>query len=213
MSNPTEEFLPALRYHVLTPLYDVGIRLTMPERHFKDSLINAAKITAGHRVLDVGCGTGTLLQMIAVRVPEAILSGIDPDERILMRARRKLAADVTLDRGSATALPYHDENFDRVLSSLVIHHLPGPAKATAFREIHRVLRTDGEFHLADFGAPDSATMLVASFLTEKIGREAVTENFRGLLPAMLEAAGFHDVTETARFRTIFGVLRLLRGVR
>lgn len=138
---------------------------------------------------------------------------MDPDERILRRARRKMGGSARLEQASATQLPFASETFDRVLSTLTFHHLTSDEKIAAMREVFRVLKPAGEFHLGDFGQPDSWFMRIASFLTEKIGREHVQENHRGMLPAMLESAGFAMVHETARFGTAFGVLRCLRAIR
>jgi SAM-dependent methyltransferase len=110
-------------------------------------------------------------------------------------------------------LPYAAESFDLVLSSLVFHHLTCGEKVQAMREIHRVLAPGGEIHLGDFGEPDSRVMQVVSFLTEKIGREHVADNFAGMLMPMLEGAGFTMVEETGRLTSIFGVLRTIRAFK
>jgi ubiquinone/menaquinone biosynthesis C-methylase UbiE len=209
-------FIPALGRDALTPIYDLGIRLTLPERRFKTRLIESAHITAGMRVLDVGCGTGTLLLIAAELAPDAVLLGVDIDDRILERARRKIAArglPIQLERGSATDLPYADGSFERLLSTLAFHHLTREEKARAFTEAHRVLRPGGELHVGDFGAPDTRYARVASFLTEKLGGEHVQENYGGLLPAMAREAGFVAIEETGRFGTIVGVLRSFRAAR
>ena len=216
LPEPGTTFIPALRHTALTPAYDVLIRLTMPEVRFKQELIDAAAIDTGQRVLDIGCGTGTLLLMIAERHPDVLLAGVDPDPRVLQRAQRKIAQSgrsVALRQASATALPYAPETFDLVLSSLVFHHLTCTEKLQAMREIHRVLTPGGELHLGDFGEPDSRLMRVVSFLTEKIGQEHVADNFAGMLMPMLEGAGFTMVEETGRFTSIFGVLRTIRAFK
>jgi SAM-dependent methyltransferase len=205
-------FIPALQHDILTPAYDVLIRLTIPELRFKTHLIRSAAIAAGHRVLDVGCGTGTLLLLASKCHRDATFIGIDPDLRIVRRARRKVPA-ATFELASAAALPFDADSFDRVLSTLTFHHLTREEKLVTMREIFRVLRPNGQFHLGDFGKPDSFAMRVASFLTEKIGREHVEENFAGMLPSMLAAAGFTKVEETGRFTTIFGVLRITRAAK
>lgn len=217
-SDKTEKrpFIPALGRDALTPIYDLGIRLTLPERRFKSRLIDSARLVAGMRVLDIGCGTGTLLLLAAEAEPEAVLAGIDIDDRILERARRKVAVAglrIELERASAIELPYADGSFERVFSTLAFHHLTRADKARAFAEAHRVLRSGGELHLGDFGAPDTRYSRVASFLTEKIGGEHVQENYGGLLPAMARDAGFVSVEETGRFGTIVGVLRSLRAAK
>lgn len=209
-------FIPALGRDALTPIYDLGIRLTLPERRFKSRLIESAHLAAGMHVLDVGCGTGTLLLLAAQAAPEALLVGVDIDDRIVERARRKIAIaglPIRLERASATELPYGDGSFERVLSTLAFHHLTRDEKARAFAEAHRVLRPGGELHLGDFGAPDTRYSRVASYLTEKIGGEHVQENYGGLLPAMARDAGFVSVEETGRFGTIFGVLRSFRAAK
>lgn len=216
MPGPRTAFIPALRHEALTPAYDFLIRLTMPEVRFKEELIDVAAIDTGQRVLDVGCGTGTLLSMIAERHPDALLAGVDPDPQVLQRAQRKIAQtghSVAFRQGSATALPYAAESFDLVVSSLVFHHLTCGEKLQAMREIHRVLAPGGELHLGDFGEPDTRAMRVVSFLTEKIGREHVADNFAGMLMPMLEGAGFTMVEETGRHTSIFGVLRTIRAFK
>jgi ubiquinone/menaquinone biosynthesis C-methylase UbiE len=208
-----EHFVPALSHDALTPAYDFLIALVMPERRFKSALIDAAAIDTAHRVLDVACGTGTLLQMVAERHPSAALTGIDIDPKVLARAKTKVGTKAVVELASATAMPFASGAFDIVLSSLAFHHLTREEKVAAMREVHRVLRSGGEFHLGDFGPPHTPGMRIASFLTEKIGREHVADNFAGLLVPMLHYAGFGLVEETARFASIFGTLRTLRAVK
>jgi len=214
--NRHNGYIPALKYDFLTPLYDLLIRLTLPERRFKMRLIESAYIAPGDEVLDVGCGTGTLLILAANRAPGAKLTGVDADERVLRRARQKIARaglSVCLDQGLATSLPYAERSFDRVISSLVFHHLTAGEKQIAFAEAFRVLRAGGELHLGDFGEPDTRWMRIVSLLTEKLGREHVQENFLGMLPAMARQAGFAPVEQIGHFHTAFGVLRCLRAVK
>lgn len=209
-------FIPALGRDAFTPIYDLGIRLTMPERRFKSQLIESAHLAAGMRVLDLGCGTGTLLLLAAEAAPDTRLVGVDIDDRILERARRKISMEglsIQLERASAIELPYADGSFERVLSTLAFHHLTREDKVRAFAEAYRVLRPGGELHLGDFGPPDTRYSRAASYLTEKIGGEHVQENYGGLLPAMARDAGFVSVEETGRFGTIFGVLRSFRAAR
>ena len=94
------------------------------------------------RVLDLGCGTGTLTIMIKQAHPEAEVVGLDGDPAVLEIARTKAmqaGVKISLDHGMAFHPPYQDNSFDRVLSSLVIHHLTTENKQRAMHEIYRIL--------------------------------------------------------------------------
>ncbi len=81
----------------------------------------------------------------------------------------RTSRSVVLRQASATALPYPDESLDLVFTSLVLHHQTRSEKLEAMREVHRILAPGGEFHLGDFGQPDSRVTRVLSFLTEETG--------------------------------------------
>ncbi len=154
-NHQTAKFIPALGNDLLTPLYD-PLLWFMRESRFKTDLIEQAQISNGNRVLDVGCGTGTLAIMTKKRHPEAEVVGIDADSKILGIARVKAAkAGITLtfDQGMADQLPYADSSFNRVLSSLFLHHLSTEQKLRTLAEVFRILRPDGGFEVVDFGPP------------------------------------------------------------
>ena len=110
----------------------------------------------------------------------------------------------------AYALPYPDRSFERVVSSLVLHHLTGADKLRAFKEVRRVLKPGGEFHIVDFGRPHGPVGWLFSQGMRHL--EETKENFDGKLPGLLRDAGFQDVTETAAMTTIFGPISLLRAM-
>lgn len=187
-----EKYIPALSFDWLTPLYDPLIRWFMPESKFKTRLVKQAHIQGGHRVLDLGCGTATLTILIKQTHPDAEVIGLDGDAKILEIARKKAAqvgAEITLEKGMAFHLLYADNSFDRVLSSLVLHHLTVENKQRALAEVFRVLEPNGELHVADFRRPNKS------------------------LPPMLREVGFEEVEEYAKYRTIFGTLSLWRARR
>ena len=213
MNQPNDQFIPALGSDLLTPLYDPLLWL-MREKRFKRDLIEQAKITNGDRVLDVGCGTGTLAIMTKRIHPDAEVVGIDADSKILGIARDKAARagiNVTLDQGMADQLPYADSSFDRVLSSLFLHHLSTENKRRTLREVFRVLRPHGRFDVVDFGLPRTFYSRLLARLTAK--SEEVAVNVKGLLPEMFREAGFEKVAETKQFMTITGALSFYRGTK
>jgi ubiquinone/menaquinone biosynthesis C-methylase UbiE len=121
--------------------------------------ISYANIKAGHHILDIGCGTGTLAIMLKRQFPSTHVTGIDPDLKALQRAQLKTAraaVSVQLDRGFADELPYKEDSFDRVFSSFMFHHLEGRERADMLREVRRILRPGGSFHLLDFVANNTS---------------------------------------------------------
>lgn len=146
------DFIPALRFHWLTSIYDPILRWTMRESSFKNRLIQQIQLRSGQRVLDLGCGTGTLTLLIKQANPNTEVFGLDADPKVLEIARGKNASvgmDIIFDQGMSFELPYPDHSFDRVVSCLMFHHLSHESKKATLDEIYRVLKPDGELHLAD----------------------------------------------------------------
>jgi len=212
----SERYVPALGRDSLTALYDPLIRLTTRERTFKERLLEQTGLEPGQRVLDIGCGTGTLDIWIKEREPGTELVGIDGDPAVLKRARQKAdkaGFDIGFREALADDLPFEDASFDRVVSSLVFHHLPREVKERSAAEIARVLRPEGELHVADWG-PGDPLMRLAFFTTQLLdGFERTRDNVAGRLPAIFEAAGLRDVRERQRLRTISGSMVLLSATR
>src|SRR4051795_2256125 len=216
---PTEprRYLPALRFPALTRLYDPVVRATTREGRFKELLVEQAAPAAGQRILDIGCGTGTLAIQVKRHEPEAEVAGLDADPEMLAQAKRKAqraGVELELTEGFSIELPYEDASFDRVLSTLFFHHLDPEPKRQSAREIARVLRPGGELHVADWGAPSDPVM-AAAFLGIRLldGFENTAENFHGELPRIFEEAGLDQAEETARLRTVLGTLAIYRAER
>ena len=158
------EFVPALRFHALTPWYDRVVAWTVRDEALKAQVAAAVRPQSGERILDLGCGTGTLLLAIAAQAPGLTLTGLDADTRILAQARDKAAAaGVPIDfvDGWSHALPFPAAHFDVAVSSLFLHHLWPDFKRAALRELFRVVRPGGRLVIADFGRASSPWRRVA----------------------------------------------------
>lgn len=210
-------YLPALRFDLLTPIYDPLVALTTRERRFKSELLRLADLQQGHRVLDVGCGTGTLAIRAAQQRPGIDMVGIDGDPAVLTRAHHK-AADARLrvgfEQAYSTDLPFPDHSFDRVLSSLFFHHLPTDQKQRTLAEIARVLTPGGRLHVADWGKPTNVAMRLLAWPLQLLdGVEYTADNIAGRLPDFMRTAGLTNIAVQATFSTAFGTMALYRAER
>lgn len=211
-----QNYIPALKYHWLTRFYDPVMRL-LPEDALFDDLVGEAALRPGDHVLDMGCGTGALTIKLAKSCPEADVVGIDIDPEVLEIARRKFrdeTLDIDFKEGSASELPFDDDHFDVVTSSLVFHHLTPSVKRQVFAEIHRKLKPGGRLLIADWGETRSWMMRTAFLGVQLLdGFETTEDNRRGNLMPMMEDAGFNEVQEVIRKRTFLGVLALYTAVK
>ena len=210
-----DKYIPALGYDWLTRVYDPLVRLTTREITFKRALIDQADIHAGQRVLDLACGTGTLAVLIKRKYPLTEVLGIDGDPKILTIAIRKAEqnrVEIDFEEGMSSELPYADQSLDRVLSSLFFHHLTRRNKLITLREAFRVLKPEGELHIADWGLPASFFMRIVSQGIRLLdGTETTDDNFSGLLPSLVTETGFHCAEVPTHFNSLFGTIRLIKA--
>jgi len=145
--------VPAAGFHFLTPFNDAVCAALGYGARFRDGLVHDLAPAPGERILDIGCGTGVLAARIASRVPGARVVGIDPDaraQRLTARRARAAVAGVSHCVAPGERLPFADSSFDRIVSSLALHHVPDAAKARVLQEARRVLSSGGTLLLADF---------------------------------------------------------------
>jgi ubiquinone/menaquinone biosynthesis C-methylase UbiE len=214
-SRKKTDIIPALAFESLTRYYDVVVSWTCREETFKAALVHqveqSVSLEALVTVLDVGCGTGTLLKMLLKARPLAKLHGLDADSTVLDLARGKLGEQVVLAKGFAHEMPFSSASMDIVTSSLFFHHLTTNQKRKALTEIRRLLRSRGTLHVADWGKPSSLLMRSLFLVIQLLdGFDTTQDSVTGLLPQLMADAGFVDVTCTSSFSTVFGTIRLFK---
>jgi len=197
-------FLPAAGHELLLPIYDPFTKLFGFDR-VRRMLLDQAALQPYHRVLDVGCGTGTLAVLIKRLYPAVDVVALDPDPKALARAQRKAGragVSIRFDRGFSDALGYPDAAFDRVFASMMFHHVDKADKENTLREIRRVLKPGGRLEFLDFaGSPSHRQGVLARLIHPP---QRLTDSAEDRILARFSRAGFRDPKKIRDHSTLFG---------
>ena len=167
--------------------------------------VDFAGLAPAERVLDVGCGTGSLLLHLAGRAEKPELTGIDASPLYVAAARKAAGPAARVEEGDACALPYPDASFDRTLGQLVLQFIPEAPRAAA--EMLRVTRPGGTVAAAVWASGagmvaqrmflDTAAMLdpAAAELRDATFTRPMTRH--GELSALWNSLGLEEVAETS----------------
>lgn len=208
------DYTPALGIRMLTPLYDAAIGALTREKTWRAAMVREVAPVSEDCILDIGCGTASLLLALARAEPRASYLGIDPDAEVLARATAKAkaaGAAIAFVQGFAAddILP-QGWRPTKIVSSLVLHQVPLTEKRRILEVALDMLIPGGGFHLADYGAQDEAFMRILFRNTvQRLDGIADTQpNADGILPRLMADAGFVGIDERARVRTSTGMIRL-----
>ena len=206
------DYIPAAGRDAFLPGYDLLTRVVGMSKAY-DALAAQAELADGLRVLEVGCGTGNVTTRVKRAAPGAEVVGTDPDPLALARAQRKARGltGIRFERAYAQALPFADGEFDRVLSSMMLHHLDDDVKAAAAAEIYRVLRPGGTLHIVDISGPMTAH---DGFMARRMLRSPhVVGSLGDAVPRLLRSVGFDSSVVTSRRNRFIGRLTFYRAIR
>lgn len=198
-------------YDLLSPLMTFG-----QEKRLSRECLGLLELKGGEKVLDVGCGTGTLTIETARRLagtPGSLVVGMDAAPKMLAVARRKSAGlgNVRFDEGIAEELPYGDESFDCIVSTFFFHHIGFGLKKKALGEMRRVLREKGKIVIVDVDVPvsffGSCCAWAGYFLFQQ---EEIRENIEGKLREALDLSGFTGWRRVSTHQGYISVFTALR---
>lgn len=199
------KIVPAFSFDFLTPFYDPITELIGFGRSFKEKVLELVELENGESLLDIGCGTGSLLITAKLKYSKSRIVGIDPDQTVLDIARKKISKsniEVELIKAYGEELPFKPSTFDAVVSVLVFHHVPTEIKKQIIKEVYRVLKPKARFLLADFSKPKNLLWKILFKLAIFEEGRYIQDNLNGRLPILLKEAGFNVREVSNRFRGV-----------
>jgi len=138
-------------------------------------VVQLAELVPSDVVVDIGCGSGNVVRLVAAQVPDGSVLGVDPSEEMIRIACESVPANARFERAPARAIPLDPDSVSLALAVHSVHHWEDVGEG--LDEIRRVLRPDGRVLLAFEERYDSFS--------------------DGLIAAMLSDMGFEDIA-TAR---------------
>jgi SAM-dependent methyltransferase len=176
----------------------VGHAMARQHRTLTDWTIGLLDLHPGDRVLDVGCGSGMAVRLLAGAVPDGSVAGVDYSPEMVRQATRRNAAEVVAGRvqlrhGDAMNLPYPDASFDVVVAIETFYFWPDPVRG--LREAHRVLRPGGQLAVTlemsrEAGGRTYRQRLVGDRFARRSAEQGLAVLSGAQLTGLLRAAGF-----------------------
>jgi ubiquinone/menaquinone biosynthesis C-methylase UbiE len=214
LTNPQvtyPDYYKQQNFHSIENGYDPVTQYALPpnETWVRQSLIDAIQVKHPQRIVDLGCGTGSMALMLQERYPEADIVGVDLSPYMLVMAEhRSQLADVPIvwrhSKAEQTGLP--ENSFDLVTISLLFHETPPAISQAILREAYRLLRTGGEVLVLD---GNQKVLRQSGWLTNIFEEPYINQYAEGSVEAWLGAAGFGAV----RSQDVWLVHQLARGVK
>lgn len=198
----TNEYAIIKEYASLAPNYDrrwsFYINATLRET------LKRLDINPTDKILDIGCGTGSLLQAIAENYPLAKVVGVDLRIEMLRIARNKQIKDSALIASQARCLPFRSKSFDMVVSCNAFHYLRKSAECLV--EIARVLKPQGRIVITDW-CDDYIACRVCDLFLRVFNRAHFKTYGRRACEYLLRNAGYSNIqVERYKINWLWGLM-------
>lgn len=212
-------YTPPLGFSALTPLYDRIIKMMTREAVWRTQLVGHIGAKKSETILDVGSGTGSLAIAVTESEPGCIFRGVDPDAAAVEIARRKAAlagSAASFELGSFGGQPNgRSDAVDKIVCSLVLHQVPLAEKRRMLRAMFDWLKPGGQLFIADYGFQPTWVMRLAFRATVQLldGKRDTQPNADGILPTLIEEAGFARMILVEGIDTATGRIDIIRAER
>ena len=209
-------YTPPLGFAALTPLYDRVIAAMTREKAWRARLVEHIDARPGEVILDVGSGTGSLAIALTAATAGCVVRGIDPDEAAVEIAKRKAAlagSTATFELGGFGGRLTGRGAVDKVVCSLVLHQVSIAEKRRLIQAMADWLRPGGELFIADYGVQPTLAMRMAFRVTVQLldGKSDTQPNADGILPSLIQQAGFMAITHLEEINTATGRIEIIRA--
>jgi len=182
---------------IAAPVYDFTEPLVLfgKQKQINQLLLDLLEIKPGHRILDIGCGTGLVAELISKKLDAdagGMAVGIDAASKMIAAARKKRQSkSCNFEIMAGENLLFEDKSFDSIVSSFFFHHIDLDLKTKTLEESFRVLKPGGRLVIADMHTPTNLLGAMTSYFARWIFiQPEIGENIRGVLPGLIEKSGF-----------------------
>ena len=206
-----------IRYWLAKLIYDITFLMLGRDRSWQHEIFESLAPKAGDRILDFGPGSSSTAISLALRYPEVTFIGVDPGSRAVRKGRRNVARQKLgnvsiIDTAFPGKLPFDAGSFDKAVCMLGLHDLPPEEKLRVVKEILRIVRRGGTFHVADFDKPENGGEGRILDLARRIsGAAAVAPHMNGSWTECLAKGEFTGVRRQSSYSIGIGRISIVKA--